>query len=72
MGRPRPGCAHGFQTLTEATELYYEITPAYVADAARGVAFDDPKLAIAWPLLDPVVSAADRARPLLGAVETLA
>src|SRR4029079_8039897 len=54
------GCAHGFQTLVDATEIDYEITPAYEPEAARGVAFDDPALAIAWPLPNPVVSAADR------------
>ena len=63
------GCAHGFETLADATELYYEITPAYMPQAARGIAFDDPQLAIAWPLPDPIVAAADRSRPLLEAAE---
>jgi len=66
------GCAHGFQTLADATELYYEITPAYVADAGRGVAFDDPEIGIAWPLGEVVMSDADRARPGLAAAETFA
>lgn len=66
------GCAHGFQTLADATELYYEITPAYVAEAGRGFAFDDPDTGISWPLNDIVVSDADRARPRLSAVETFA
>lgn len=66
------GCAHGFQTLADATELYYEITPAYVAEAARGVAFDDPVIGISWPLASPIVSAADRNRPRLEQAEILA
>jgi len=66
------GCAHGFQTLADATELCYEITPAYVAEAGRGVAYDDPQIGIAWPLPDPVMSEADRARPRLAAAETFA
>jgi dTDP-4-dehydrorhamnose 3,5-epimerase len=64
------GFAHGFQTLADDTELYYEIAPAYVPDASRGVAFDDPSLAIPWPLPDPIVSAADRTRPRLADAET--
>jgi dTDP-4-dehydrorhamnose 3,5-epimerase len=62
------GFAHGFQTLIDDTEIDYEITPAYVADAASGVRFDDPTLAIAWPLADAVVSARDRDLPVLGAL----
>ncbi len=62
------GFAHGFQTLIDDTEIDYEITPAYVADAARGVRFDDPTLAITWPLTDAVVSARDRNLPALGAL----
>lgn len=59
------GFAHGFQALEDETELYYEIAPAYVPEAARGIAYDDPVLAIDWPLADPIVSAADRTRPRL-------
>lgn len=62
------GFAHGFQTLRDETEIDYEITPAYVPDAARGVRFDDPTLAIGWPLVDVVVSSRDRELPLLGAL----
>jgi dTDP-4-dehydrorhamnose 3,5-epimerase len=66
------GCAHGFQTLEDATEVYYEITPAYVTEAERGLAFDDPALGIAWPLSHPNLSRADRARPRLDATELFA
>lgn len=61
------GCAHGFQTLMDDTEIDYEITPAYVPEAARGVRFDDPTLAIEWPLANAIVSTRDRELPLLGA-----
>ncbi len=63
------GCAHGFQTLADATELYYEITPSYVPGAARGIAFDDPEIGIQWPLATTIVSAADRAHSGLRAAE---
>lgn len=66
------GCAHGFQTLNDATEIHYEITPAYIAAAGRGIAFDDPELGIDWPLSAPVISAADLARPRFRAAETFA
>lgn len=64
------GCAHGFQTLVDSTEIYYEIAPAYNSAASRGIAYDDPMLAISWPLPDPIVSAADGARPSFSAAET--
>ena len=43
------GFAHGFQTLADDTELLYQMSHAYVPDAARGVRFDDPAFAIGWP-----------------------
>jgi dTDP-4-dehydrorhamnose 3,5-epimerase len=60
-----PGCAHGFQALVDETELIYEITPAYVAAAGRGIAWDDPLLAIGWPIREPILSTADRNLPPL-------
>ncbi|MFZ0423168.1 MAG: dTDP-4-dehydrorhamnose 3,5-epimerase [Xanthobacteraceae bacterium] len=62
------GCAHGFQTLADDTELTYEITPAYLPAAAQGIAWDDPDLAIRWPVQDPILSAADRNWPRLTAL----
>jgi dTDP-4-dehydrorhamnose 3,5-epimerase len=43
------GCAHGFQTLADGTELFYQMSAFYVPEAARGARWDDPALAIAWP-----------------------
>jgi dTDP-4-dehydrorhamnose 3,5-epimerase len=63
------GCAHGFQTLADATELYYEITPAYVPASVRGIAFDDPDLAIRWPLESPIISPADLGQPVFRSAE---
>ena len=59
------GCAHGFQTLADDSEVYYEITPAYVASASRGIRYDDPDLAIGWPLKDAVLSERDLQLPRL-------
>ena len=43
------GCAHGFQTLQDATEVLYQISQPHVPAAARGVRWDDPAFAITWP-----------------------
>ena len=43
-------CAHGFQTLEDDSEVLYGISPSYVPDAFRGLRYNDPHLAIAWPL----------------------
>jgi dTDP-4-dehydrorhamnose 3,5-epimerase len=57
------GFAHGFQTLVDDTEIDYEITPAYVPNADGGFRFDDPALAIPWPLPVVMVSERDQAFP---------
>ena len=57
------GCAHGFQTLADATEVSYLISAPYSPAHARGFRFDDPTLAIPWPESVTVVSARDRALP---------
>jgi dTDP-4-dehydrorhamnose 3,5-epimerase len=46
------GLAHGFQALSENTELLYLMGNPFVAEAARGVRWDDPAFAIEWPDLD--------------------
>ncbi len=43
------GCAHGFQTLEDESEVLYQITTAHVPDRYRGVRWDDPAFAIEWP-----------------------
>lgn len=60
------GCAHGFQTLTDDATLLYLISTPYEPGAADGVRFDDPDLAIPWPLPPERLSPRDRALPTLG------
>jgi dTDP-4-dehydrorhamnose 3,5-epimerase len=43
------GCAHGFQTLRDDTEVCYQMSRPYQAEAARGVRYDDPAFSILWP-----------------------
>jgi len=63
--------ATGYQTLEDATELYYLMSSSFRPDAAAGIRYDDPRLAIEWPLPVSVISARDRELPLLD-VETMA
>ena len=57
------GCAHGFLTLEDATEVLYQISAFYAPDAARGVRWDDPVFGIAWPDDVTVISERDRTYP---------
>ena len=57
------GCAHGFLTLKDGTEVFYQMSEFYNADSARGVRWDDPAFRIAWPEKVEVISERDRAYP---------
>jgi dTDP-4-dehydrorhamnose 3,5-epimerase len=57
------GCAHGYQTLRDNTEIQYQTSEFYSAGHARGVRFDDPAFGIEWPLLITSISDADRTWP---------
>jgi dTDP-4-dehydrorhamnose 3,5-epimerase len=68
-----PGCAHGFQTLTDEVHLIYQHSEYYEPASEGGLRFDDPALAIAWPLPAGTVSARDRSfSPVGEAFEGLA
>jgi dTDP-4-dehydrorhamnose 3,5-epimerase len=55
------GLAHGFLVLSSAAEVLYKTTDYYAPAAERCIVWDDPTLAIAWPLAAaPIVSAKDR------------
>jgi len=57
------GCAHGFQTLEDDTEVLYLISVFYVPDSARGVRCDDPAFAITWPIEEKILSEKDQQLP---------
>jgi dTDP-4-dehydrorhamnose 3,5-epimerase len=59
------GLAHGYITLTETATLHYCIWPEYEPAASSGVRWDDPALAIAWPIPPRVISDGDRCLPAL-------
>jgi dTDP-4-dehydrorhamnose 3,5-epimerase len=62
-----PGVAHGFQTLADNCEAFYQMGHRYVPEAARGVRWDDPVFAIEWPPLanggERIMSRRDRSFP---------
>ena len=66
------GFAHGFCTRESDTEVLYKVSAPYVATAERGLAWDDPDLAIAWPLDGhaPILSDKDQRQMRLAAFET--
>lgn len=57
------GCAHGFLTLEPETEAYYLVSAAYAPSSERGLRYDDPWAAIAWPNAPTVLSDKDRQWP---------
>jgi dTDP-4-dehydrorhamnose 3,5-epimerase len=59
------GCAHGFQTLEEDSELLYLHTAFYTKGTEGGIRYDDPRISIDWPLSAMNVSEKDKSYPLL-------
>jgi dTDP-4-dehydrorhamnose 3,5-epimerase len=57
------GLAHGFITLSDDVLLLYQISEPYDPDSARGIRWDDPAFAIAWPANPVIVGARDRSFP---------
>ena len=55
-----PGCAHGFQSLADDSQLLYQHSAAYAPYCEDGLAFDDVQVGIRWPL--PITDVSDRDR----------
>jgi len=53
------GCAHGFQTLEDNTEVFYQQSQMYKPKFSRGVRWDDEKIKIKWPLKPTIISDKD-------------
>ncbi len=58
-------CCHALQTLTDATEILYQVSAFYAPEAEFGLRWNDPQLGITWPLAVSEISAKDGAWPLL-------
>jgi dTDP-4-dehydrorhamnose 3,5-epimerase len=59
------GFAHGYQTLTDDTEIFYQISEYYHPEVAGGVRWDDPVFGIEWPLPVTLINERDRTYPLI-------
>ena len=63
-----PGYAHGFCVLSELAQVEYKVTTPWDRGDELSIAWDDPELAIAWPVEEPLLSAKDRDAPRLAEV----
>lgn len=57
------GIAHGFQSLEEGTEVFYQMSQAYHEECARGIRWNDPAFKVSWPLPNPILSKRDESYP---------
>lgn len=64
------GFAHGFQTLTDNVSISYYISQFYEPERARGIRWNDPQVAISWPLPPTEQSPRDRSLPFLEDIDT--
>jgi dTDP-4-dehydrorhamnose 3,5-epimerase len=53
------GVAHGFQSLENFSEVFYQMSQKYVPGYSCGLRWDDPEFAIDWPIADPILSERD-------------
>lgn len=53
------GFAHGFQTLEDNTEVFYQMSQVHMSEYSRGIRYDDKRFKISWPLPNPIVSKQD-------------
>jgi len=60
-----PGFAHGFQVLSDLADVYYKVTDYYDPDGEGGIPWNDPDVAVAWPLDEPCLSGKDLEHPRL-------
>jgi dTDP-4-dehydrorhamnose 3,5-epimerase len=66
-----PGFAHGFCVVSEEAQVEYKCTDLYDPASEIGIAWNDPALAIAWPVAEPLLSERDRNHPTLADVASL-
>lgn len=61
------GCAHGYLTLEDDTDVMYQVSQFYAPEAERGFRWDDLSFSIEWPIEPVVISPKDQAQPLFDA-----
>jgi dTDP-4-dehydrorhamnose 3,5-epimerase len=62
------GFAHGFCVLSEVADVLYKVSSYYDPETESGIAWDDPEVAVDWPISDPQLSERDRNAPKLAEI----
>jgi dTDP-4-dehydrorhamnose 3,5-epimerase len=62
------GFAHGFCVLSEVADVHYKLSSTYAPETEAGIAWDDPQVAVEWPVAEPQVSQRDATAPRLAEV----
>jgi dTDP-4-dehydrorhamnose 3,5-epimerase len=62
------GFGHGFCVLSEEADVLYRVSTYYDPELESGIAWDDPEVAVRWPISDPILSERDRNAPRLAEV----
>ena len=62
------GFGHGFCVLSDSADVLYRVSSYYDPDLESGIAWDDPEIAVDWPVRDPVLSDRDRRAPRLAEI----
>jgi len=57
------GFAHGFQSLMDDSQVFYQMSQAHAPESARGIRWNDPRFAIDWPERPPILNPRDAAYP---------
>ena len=57
------GLAHGFLTLEDNSEIFYQMSDYFVPESARGIHWNDPSIGIKWPFIPSVISERDNSYP---------
>lgn len=65
------GFAHGFQTLEDDTEVFYQMSKFYAPEHARGVRWNDPAFSIQWPIEVQIISERDQSYPDIDTLRSL-
>jgi dTDP-4-dehydrorhamnose 3,5-epimerase len=60
------GFAHGFLTLEDETEVFYQMSQFYEPGCSRGIKWNDPGFSIQWPIAVEIISEQDRIFPIFG------
>jgi dTDP-4-dehydrorhamnose 3,5-epimerase len=64
------GFGHGFCVLSDSADVLYRVSSYYDPELESGIAWDDPEIAVDWPVRDPALSNRDRGAPRLAEVES--